>query len=145
MADVIHCPECQAPIRVREEQAGKKIRCPKCQAAFRVPADQNADAVTKIVDEGDDEQRSAHGRKQYAACPKCGAEDPKRIKWTAWGSFYGPALLCHVRCRECGHAYNGRSGRSNLIPAILFVSLPLAVIAGLLIWVFMVLRERGHF
>jgi hypothetical protein len=59
----------------------------------------------------------------------------ERVVFTFWGSFYGPALLCHVRCPDCHTAYNGRSGRSNLLGILLFVSIPLlgilAVIAAL--------------
>jgi predicted Zn finger-like uncharacterized protein len=151
MSRLIECPECNRSLRVREEQDGKKMRCPKCQAVFRVPAATEVDAprhdvVEEVeddtpVDEPADERAP---KSKYAECPKCGARAAKRVKWTAWGSFYGPALLCHVRCQECGATYNGRSGRSNLIPAILFVSLPLLVIGGILAWVFTVLRERGQ-
>jgi hypothetical protein len=54
------------------------------------------------------------------------------VTWTFWGSFYGPALLTHVRCRECGGTYNGRTGGSNLIPAILFVTVALVLICVML-------------
>jgi len=37
-------------------------------------------------------------------------------------------MFTHVRCVNCGAAYNGRTGRSNLIPAIIFVMVPLALI-----------------
>ena len=61
--------------------------------------------------------------------------------FTPWGSFYGPALFNHVRCPECRYAYNGRTGRSNLIPAIIFVTIPALIIAGLLGFIAVVLYK----
>jgi DNA-directed RNA polymerase subunit M/transcription elongation factor TFIIS len=147
MSRLIRCPECQGSLRVREDQGDKKTRCPKCQAVFRVPAEEPAkapahDVVEEVADDTPIDEPAP--KSKYAECPKCGALAAKRVKWTAWGSFYGPALLCHVRCQECGATYNGRSGRSNLIPAIAFVSLPLLVIGGIFYWVFTVLRARGQ-
>jgi len=41
-----------------------------------------------------------------------------------------------VQCPKCYYKYNGKTGRSNLIPAIIFVLVPLvlifAVIGGLI-------------
>ena len=65
------------------------------------------------------------------------------MTWTPWGSFYGPALFNHVRCRECGFGYNGLTGKSNLIPAIFFVTVPAVLIVGILVallWVLGVFR-----
>ena len=69
----------------------------------------------------------------FEPCPRCGAEDPKRVKWTPWGNFYGPMLFNHVRCRKCQYAYNGRTGGSNLIWAIIFVTIPLVLIVGIIV------------
>jgi hypothetical protein len=68
----------------------------------------------------------------WVPCPACGAEDPDRVMWTFWGSFYGPALFNHVQCAECGKTYNGRTGRSNFIPALIFVTIPVLLIMGLI-------------
>jgi hypothetical protein len=65
---------------------------------------------------------------------------------TIWGSFYGPAVLHHVQCLSCGNKYNGRSGRSNLVPAAIFLLVPLvlilAIVVGLLVWLWYALRLR---
>ena len=66
------------------------------------------------------------------------------MKWTPWGSYYGPALFTHVRCPECGYTYNGRTGHSNLIPIIIFVATPLLALAGLLGVIVSILRARGY-
>jgi hypothetical protein len=41
-------------------------------------------------------------------------------------------MLNHVRCRECGYCYNGRSGGSNLIWIILFITLPILMMLGII-------------
>ena len=66
------------------------------------------------------------------------------MKWTPWGSYYGPALFTHVRCPECGYTYNGRTGHSNLIPIIIFVTIPVLGIAGLIGYILYILHERGR-
>jgi hypothetical protein len=83
------------------------------------------------------------GRK-YKPCPKCGGEGAKRVKWTAWGSFYGPALFTHVRCPDCACCYNGRTGRSNLLAAIVFVAAPLVGIAAIIAGIIYMLIQRGR-
>jgi DNA-directed RNA polymerase subunit RPC12/RpoP len=61
----------------------------------------------------------------WVPCPKCGAAEPKRVKFTFWGSFYGPKMFNHVRCLECGATYNGKTGGSNTLPAIGCILVPL--------------------
>jgi predicted RNA-binding Zn-ribbon protein involved in translation (DUF1610 family) len=104
------CPECGEPVALTAS------KCRHCKAP---------------LDEDDDEDRDA-ARPKYKACPRCGETGAKRVVWTPWGSFYGPALFSHVRCPACRYAYNGRSGGSNLIPAIIFVTIPLVLILAIL-------------
>jgi ribosomal protein S27E len=94
-------------------------------------------------DEEEDDRKPRKGK--YKPCPRCGARGPKKVTWTAWGSFYGPAMFTHVRCQECGHAYNGKTGGSNMIPAILFVAVPLIGILGIIGGVAYMLYQRGYF
>jgi predicted RNA-binding Zn-ribbon protein involved in translation (DUF1610 family) len=77
-------------------------------------------------------QEEAEEEPVWQPCPSCGAEDPEKVHWTFWGSFYGPALFNHVKCLECGQTYNGVSGRSNFIPALIFVTIPVLLIMGLI-------------
>jgi endogenous inhibitor of DNA gyrase (YacG/DUF329 family) len=108
----IKCPECQTPLRVRDEYAGKRMKCPKCQGPVPVPA---AEPVPEVVEAAPAEEAPRPRRKsKYQPCPECGAYGAERVKYTLWGSFYGPSLCTHVRCPECGYAYNGRTGESNL-------------------------------
>ena len=51
----------------------------------------------------------------YAACPKCGASNAKLLNFTWWGGVLGPRLLTHVKCPDCGHKYNGKTGKDNTV------------------------------
>jgi DNA-directed RNA polymerase subunit RPC12/RpoP len=105
------CPNCGKPISI------KARKCKYCRT---------------WLDEDEEEQTYA----EYVPCPRCGARRSERVVFTFWGSFYGPALLTPVQCPKCYYKYNGKTGRSNLIPAIIFVLVPLvlifAVIGGLI-------------
>jgi DNA-directed RNA polymerase subunit M/transcription elongation factor TFIIS len=166
MPSKMNCPGCQTPLRLRDDMAGKKIKCPRCAHIVAVPAEEVAtleaatedDAITanapaakgtkksaaapKEIEE--DEEREVK-RSKYKPCPRCGEEGAKRVKWTPWGSFYGPALFSHVRCPACAYAYNGKSGRSNLIPAIVFVTIPLLIILGILGALGWFIHHQGYF
>jgi DNA-directed RNA polymerase subunit M/transcription elongation factor TFIIS len=163
MAITISCPGCEAQLRVRADFVGKSIKCPQCSKVVRVeepleeaPLDDDAPVVKParskrlgdeeekprrrqlVEDEEDDgeEERGGRPRKKkgkYVPCPSCGGRDATRVMWTFWGSFYGPAMFTHVRCPDCGATFNGRSGRSNLIPAVIFVTLPLLFIGLILV------------
>jgi hypothetical protein len=123
--ETMACPEC-----------GKKIpqgaqRCRFCKAWL-------ADEEEEEVEEEEDDRP----RKRYKACPKCGAKNPEEVKWTAWGSFYGPKMFSHVRCRECGYAYNGRTGKSNIAAITVFITVPLLLLAGLIAVIIMLMIDR---
>lgn len=98
-------------------------------------------AVKKIVAPVDRVLRWA--AMSYVPCPRCGAAGATRVNYTFWGSFYGPRLFHHVRCPRCRHAYNGKTGGSNLVPAILFIAIPAILIVGLLFYIYTVLQQRG--
>lgn len=146
MTTTMKCPGCETPLRLRDDMAGKKIKCPRCARVLTVPAAvEEAPVVEEImaeppkkkparrrrIEEDRDEEDSIRSRSKYKPCPRCGESGATRVIWTPWGSFYGPALFTHVRCPECGCKYNGRSGRSNLIPAIIFVTIPAALILAI--------------
>ena len=128
MAETVVCPTCQSPILVPANHTGETIACPQCEKLVAVPIAARSG------------ERATTG---FQPCPRCGAEGAKRVLFTPWGSFYGPALFHHVRCPECRYAYNGRSGGSNLIPAILFVAIPAVLMAAII--VFIVLLIIPHF
>jgi hypothetical protein len=120
------CPSCDEPVPLSAR------KCPSCKARLDGPEeDDRADR--------DDDREEERPRSKYKPCPQCGARGARRLKWTWWGSFYGPALFSHVRCPDCGYTYNGRTGGSNLIPAIIFVTVPAVLILsvlGFIAWIF---------
>jgi predicted Zn finger-like uncharacterized protein len=107
-------------------------RCPRC--GEKIAAGANRCRYCRAwLDEEDDEPPDTRRRRDFKPCPRCGAGGAQRVTWTPWGSFYGPALFTHVRCRECGYGYNGRTGRSNIVPAIIMVAIPLILIIAIVI------------
>jgi predicted Zn finger-like uncharacterized protein len=147
----ITCPGCKTTLRVRSDLAGKNVKCPRCAQWVVIPAKdaiqgKEPEEVEPLPeDEAAQEDETRAPRSKYKACPRCGAGGARRIKWTPWGSFYGPRLFNHVRCQECGYAYNGRTGGSNLVPAIIFVTVPLLGIIGILVGLLLLLKSRGYF
>ena len=131
---------------IRREPAATRP-CPACGERIALTARQCRHCQAKVEDEDeeDDEDRSIRPRSKYKACPRCGEVGAKRVMWTPWGSFYGPALFTHVRCPECGYAYNGKSGRSNLIPAIVFVTIPLLIILAIFGTLGWYIHHQGYF
>ena len=55
-----------------------------------------------------------------APCPKCGQSNADKINYTWWGGAIGPRLFSHVKCNNCGTAYNGKSGNSNTTNIIIY-------------------------
>src|SRR5438445_9083570 len=61
-------------------------------------------------------------RGQYATCPNCRAPgDATRLSYTLWGGFIGPMIINHVRCNQCGTAYNGNTGKYNTTNIAIFL------------------------
>jgi predicted Zn finger-like uncharacterized protein len=128
------------PAEVRPTRRPRGILCPAC-GERNPPQARRCRACKEPLEEEEEEDRPRRREASYKPCPRCGARGASRVTWTFWGSFYGPALFTHVRCPKCGYAYNGRTGRSNLIPAIFFVTIPAILIAVIVVFVvFMVLK-----
>jgi predicted Zn finger-like uncharacterized protein len=159
----LRCPRCSGIVAVPNGQAAARPLTPREVADPQVrqvrPAPRAArpqvQPVTDIEqgqparrparhehDEEPEGRRPKRRGKDYEPCPRCGSGGAVRVVWTPWGSFYGPALLTHVRCPQCGYAYNGRTGRSNVLAATLFVLVPLLLIIAIVVGVFLALRSR---
>jgi len=161
MPIMVGCAGCGCQLRVRDEYIGRPMRCPKCGLIVEtggpldaVPADDPPVSVlagppsltteqelasvvpapyrSRPEREEEDDPRPPPGYGGFSPCPRCGGRTAERVVWTAWGSFYGPALFNHVRCAGCGYKYNGRNGRSNFVPAAIFVAVPLLLIVAIL-------------
>jgi hypothetical protein len=178
----LRCPECNKPLKVKEELAGKKVKCPGCGKPVPVPAaEEEPEPVVEEVqeappkpgksakaavtsrpkapaeveptddDEPEEEERGAKGKaakgggSQWVPCPKCGATGARRVKYTFWGSFYGPKLFSHVRCQQCRTTYNGKTGGSNIIPAIGCVALPAMGIIFIIALILVYIWYLGYF
>jgi transposase-like protein len=127
--------------------ATKMQPCPSC--GKRIPVDARKCRYCKqwVEDEEvvQDENAAEDQDSPYVNCPRCRAKKPRKVLWTMWGSFYGPAMFSHVRCRKCGYAYNGRTGSSNLPWAILFVAVPAFLIILILIGIILIFKKQGYF
>jgi predicted RNA-binding Zn-ribbon protein involved in translation (DUF1610 family) len=128
MSIQVACAGCGSQLRVNDNLLGKSFKCPKCGHVMRAEAPM-ADVLEEVESPppeeelADEQPRPRRRRKsKFKRCPECGDKHAQRVLWTFWGSFYGPAIFAHVRCPSCGTTYNGRSGRSNLLPAIIFMT-----------------------
>src|SRR5581483_10394388 len=91
------------PSRVRAARDSDRLR-----TRVRAEDDEDRRRPRRHHDDRDDEEEDDRDEgPRFKPCPHCGSRRADRVKWTAWGSFYGPALFTHVRCRKCGTAYNG--------------------------------------
>jgi len=118
------CPDCGQHIPSQARS------CPYCNA--RLDDDQR--------DRDDDDRDEPRERRpRWKPCPRCGYARAKQVTFTFWGSFYGPVMLSHVRCRDCGYGYNGKTGKSNFWPAFFFVLVPavliVAIVGGFVLWI----------
>ena len=118
----IPCPECGQPI------SPKAKKCPRCRTWLDLAAPPQ-DAVAEFA---------------YPPCPNCHSRDVRKLTWTIWGSFYGPAVLGLVRCNRCRQTFSRRTGQPNLGGILLFciivyglLLLLLAVPVGFLIHFFL--------
>ena len=57
---------------------------------------------------------------KFATCPRCSSSNVSKVSDTWWGGIVGPYLLNHVRCQDCGTTYNGKTGKSNTVPIIIY-------------------------
>jgi predicted RNA-binding Zn-ribbon protein involved in translation (DUF1610 family) len=110
--------------------------CSHCGRAIPTGG-RNCPYCGRLPDEDDDADEPGMS---FKPCPRCNKSGAERVVWTPWGSFYGPYLLSHVRCPGCGYKYNGKTGRSNLVPAVIFVVVPLLgilfIVGGLAVWLY---------
>lgn len=72
----------------------------------------------------------------YAPCPKCRSSGAEPMKFTWWGGVIGPRILTHVKCRGCGHAYNGKTGRENTTGIVIYSAVVAILVFGLVMVVF---------
>lgn len=69
----------------------------------------------------------------YVPCPQCRTPGPQPVKFTWWGGMLGPKMLSHVKCQQCGLAYNGKSGQSNTTGIVIYAVVINVVVLGIII------------
>ncbi len=67
------------------------------------------------------------------ACPACGSRGSNKVSWTWWGGILGPRMCNHVRCNQCGTAYNGKTGNYNTTAIAVYLGVSFALGFGILI------------
>ncbi|OUT57957.1 hypothetical protein SV7mr_10030 [Stieleria bergensis] len=67
-----------------------------------------------------DDRQPVPSGEVHANCPGCQSVYATKVKFTLWGGALGPKLFHHVKCDQCGTKYNGRSGKSNLVPILIY-------------------------
>ena len=72
----------------------------------------------------------------YAPCPKCRNSAGEKIRFTWWGGILGPKLLTHVKCRDCGNKYNGKSGKDNTAGIVIYSAVVAVLVLGLVVVMF---------
>ena len=156
----MQCPRCGATVPIPEQAAVEAVTeagapavasppaesskvCPECGQQIASTARKCRFCKAWLEEDGaEDEDLPERQPSPYRVCPHCGASGAKRVLFTFWGSFYGPALFTHVRCPECGYGYNGQTGRSNIVPAVLFVTIPAVLIVAIIVAVVILLVNR---
>lgn len=64
----------------------------------------------------------------FAPCPKCGSTTGQKVGYTWWGGFLGPLVMNHTKCLSCGTTYNGKTGKSNTVPIVVYNVVILVVV-----------------
>jgi hypothetical protein len=151
----LQCPRCSAKVAVPPDAGTPEAPAPVSAVAYveegrPLPhGGPRTDIASAAIAEGTPAPRPAGAappqrRRSYRPCPRCGDAGAARVAWTPWGSFYGPALLSHVRCPECGHAYNGKTGRSNALWIVFFTLIPLVLLLGVNVALWLMIATRGE-
>jgi hypothetical protein len=124
-ADATRCPECRE--RLPDDEPVESVRPAPRGPSVRQGEPPTVRPVRARDDDYEDEEPRSRRRRsiqrgKYADCPGCGNPgDASPVGFTWWGGLLGPKLLSHVRCRECGVCYNGKSGNYNTTGITIYV------------------------
>lgn len=64
---------------------------------------------------------------EYVPCPKCGSSNAEKV-WIIWSGLIVPRLLNHVKCKDCGITYNGKTGQLDILRLILYNAVTLVIV-----------------
>jgi ribosomal protein S27E len=147
----IRCPDCKEILAlpagatataVQPPPAVKKAAPPPPPKRPAIEEDDEDVPVAAEVEVDDEEyerrprrsvkRRSRIRKGEWADCPHCDAPGrASRVGFTWWGGALGPWIFSHVRCKECGTCYNGRTGKSN--DTVIIIYTLVSVFIGLMI------------
>lgn len=60
------------------------------------------------------------------------------MSFTWWGGVIGPRVLTHVKCPQCGHTYNGKSGGDNTTGIVIYSGVVAVIMFGFIFSLFAV-------
>ena len=74
----------------------------------------------------------------FKNCPKCKSNEIYKVEYSWWGGIIGAYLVHQVRCKKCGHAYNGVTGSkiSNYSANFLLIGIILSAIFLILRYIY---------
>ena len=78
---------------------------------------------------------------KYVPCPNCSSTRASLVGFSWWGGILGPRHLTHVKCPDCGTAYNGKTGQSNTVGIIIYLMVGTVLGFGI---VLLLLLHRLH-
>jgi len=70
---------------------------------------------------------------EYKPCPRCGSSDIHKVEYSWWGGLVGPALVHQVRCKKCGKAYDGSTGKDITRRLSIYLIIVIAILLILII------------
>ena len=152
----IRCPGCKEVLALPGGAPATAVQPPPVVKAApppppkRRPVDEDDDMIpvaAEVAEDDDEEERRPPKRRKrrsrnrkgdWADCPHCDAPGrASRVGFTWWGGALGPWIFSHVRCHECGTCYNGRTGKSNDMPILIYtlvsVFFSLLILGGCLV------------
>jgi len=114
--------EAEEEERIADRPANRRSRPAEDEEEERV-ARQPARKRSRPAEDDDAPQRKRRkSAGEWAECPKCGASDATRVRWTWWGGLVGPMIINTVRCNDCGTKYNGVHGDSNTTRIVIYTA-----------------------
>jgi hypothetical protein len=69
----------------------------------------------------------------YKPCPKCSSTGATKVGYTWWGGLLGPSLLTHVKCDNCGNAFNGKTGQPNTVGIIVYSVVMFVIVVAVIV------------
>ena len=155
MTPTLTCPNCQHRFRLPAEHAGAKIPCPRCEHLVGLPAEAGPadvmEAPTTLrpprppeedVVEADEDVRRRSGERGFSRARAAERGRQAACCLRRGAASTGRPCSTTSAVRNASTPTTGSTGRSNLLPAIVFVTIPALIIAGLLTFIGVILYQH---